>query len=102
MNGPLPPVPGVHFRTCPTCGTATTVTDETSRRVAVNAEVETREYDCPGCAGTVRYKVPSWEQRHTTRDVNRIGEWLSRRSHLKREKERHREQASERNGDTNG
>ena len=75
----MPPVPGVHHRTCRGCGLLATITPETSVCVKRDDLIEIREYTCGGCARVNRITVPSWRDGGTEADVGRMGEWFARR-----------------------
>lgn len=102
MSEGLPPVPGVHSRTCPGCGTGAVITAETSREVKRGELVETREHDCGGCGRTFRIRIPAWRCDPTEEDVSILGEWARRRRQAALVARREKEMAAERENGTNG
>lgn len=74
----LPPIPGLHRRSCQDCGAALTLTIEQSMESSVGSLIERHQTSCPHCRGTVIYTIPRGSQMSTTENVGAVSEAFRR------------------------
>lgn len=74
----LPPIPGLHTRTCKHCGENVTITDELTEVVTANMFVEIKQAECPCCRGIIVLTVEAGDTQGTTEDVGKVDIVLKR------------------------
>jgi len=78
----LPPIPGLHRRSCPHCGAALTLTDEQAMETVTGRFVDRHETVCPHCREVVSYTVASGSSASTEKDTTGFREFRRRVARL--------------------